>query len=85
MGRLLLFPKSGFHGFLRIPRILTELWCERFEWFDPSPIEPFNLGPSRREAPLEEAGVRPAGRTAGTQRRLSRREAARPVEEEWLR
>ena len=25
-------------------RILTELWCEKFEWFDPSPIEPFNLG-----------------------------------------
>ena len=25
MGRVLLFPNSGFHGFLRIPRILTEL------------------------------------------------------------
>ena len=25
VGRLLPFPNSGFHGFLRIPRILTEL------------------------------------------------------------
>ena len=28
--------------FLWIPRILTELRSEKFEWFDPSPIEPFN-------------------------------------------
>ena len=33
-----------FRGFHSIPRILTELWSEKFEWFDPSPIEPFNLG-----------------------------------------
>ena len=23
---------------------MTELWSEKSEWFDPSPIEPFNLG-----------------------------------------
>ena len=33
-----------FRGFLWIPRILTELRSEKFEWFGPSPIEPFNLG-----------------------------------------
>ena len=30
---------------------MTELSCEKFEWFGPSPIEPFNVGrrrPSRR-------------------------------------
>ena len=42
---------------MNFDRILTELWCEKFEWFDPSPIEPFNLGrewgPSRQgERPL---------------------------------
>ena len=26
----------------KISWILTELWSEKFEWFDPSPIEPFN-------------------------------------------
>ena len=29
---------------MNFERILTELWCEKFEWFDPSPIEPFNSG-----------------------------------------
>ena len=33
-----------FRGFLSIPRILTELRSEKFEWFGPSPIEPFNSG-----------------------------------------
>ena len=33
-----------FRGFLWIPRILTELQSEKFEWFGPSPIEPFNSG-----------------------------------------
>ena len=28
--------------FLNFARILTELWSEKFEWFGPSPIEPFN-------------------------------------------
>ena len=28
----------------KISWILTELWSEKFEWFGPSPIEPFNLG-----------------------------------------
>ena len=37
------FDGVAFRGFLRIPRILTELCSEKFEWFDPSPIEPFNL------------------------------------------
>ena len=31
----------------KISWILTELWSEKFEWFGPSPIEPFNLGPGR--------------------------------------
>ena len=30
--------------FLNFERILTELWSEKFEWFGPSPIEPFHLG-----------------------------------------
>ena len=25
-----------------LTRILTEFWCEKFEWFDRSPIEPFS-------------------------------------------
>ena len=29
---------------MNFDRILTELGCEKFEWFDPSPIEPFNPG-----------------------------------------
>ena len=35
-----------FRGFLSILRILTELRSEKFEWFGPSPIEPFNPGPA---------------------------------------
>ena len=27
---------------LKFWKNLTELWYEKFEWFDPSPIEPFN-------------------------------------------
>ena len=30
---------------LNFDRMLTELWCEKFEWFGPSPIEPFNSDP----------------------------------------
>ena len=30
--------------FLNFERVLTELRSEKFEWFGPSPIEPFNLG-----------------------------------------
>ena len=41
------FRDGAFRGFLWIPRILTELRSEKFEWFGPSPIEPFNLGPYR--------------------------------------
>ena len=41
----------AFRGFLLIPRILTELRSEKFEWFGPSPIEPFNLGLGLRPAP----------------------------------
>ena len=41
------FDQVAFRGFLSIPRILTELRSEKFEWFDPSPIEPFNSGPER--------------------------------------
>ena len=29
---------------MNFERILTELRCEKFEWFGPSPIEPFNSG-----------------------------------------
>ena len=41
------FDEVAFRGFLWIPRILTELRSEKFEWFGPSPIEPFNLGVRR--------------------------------------
>ena len=41
------FDEVVFRGFLWIPRILTELRSEKFEWFGPSPIEPFNLGAAR--------------------------------------
>ena len=41
------FDEVVFRGFLSIPRILTELRSEKFEWFDPSPIEPFNSGDHR--------------------------------------
>ena len=51
----------AFHGFLRIPRMLTELWCEKFEWFDPSPIEPFNLGHDGLEAHPGEMALKPLG------------------------
>ena len=50
--------------------MLTELWCEKFEKFDSSPIEPFNLvgdGPVRVEehrAGAEEAGVELVGELA---------------------
>ena len=40
------FDEVVFRGFLSIPIILTELRSEKFEWFDPSPIEPFNSGES---------------------------------------
>ena len=58
------FDEVVFRGFLSIPRILTELRSEKFEWFDPSPIEPFNSGGRRGgRSPLpprsERAGVRP--------------------------
>ena len=33
-----------YRKFLNFERILTELRSEKFEWFDPSPIEPFNFG-----------------------------------------
>ena len=33
-------------GKILIPIILTELRSESFEWFGPSPIEPFNSGPA---------------------------------------
>ena len=37
---ILNFPK--FRNYI-FERILTELRSEKFEWFDASPIEPFNL------------------------------------------
>ena len=58
MGRRLLFPNSGFPGFLRIPIILTELWSEKFEWFDPSPIEPFNSDEDRVQEGARDAELR---------------------------
>ena len=39
----------AFRGFLWIPRILTELQSEKFEWFGASPIELFNLGKKRKK------------------------------------
>ena len=50
------FDEVVFRGFLSIPRILTELRSEKFEWFGPSPIEPFNPVRHRRGVPL--AGLR---------------------------
>ena len=41
-------------------KCLTEPWCEKFEWFDPSPIEPFNL--ARRRVNEAERPVRAVGR-----------------------
>ena len=53
-----------FRGFLWIQRILTELRSEKFEWFGPSPIEPFNSGLGhRRTLPL-------GPRALGLQQRL---------------
>ena len=52
-------------------RILTELWCEKFEWFDPSPIEPFNSGPGRRaRGPVARHGHEPRPLHRGGRRRL---------------
>ena len=52
------FDEVVFRGFLSIPRILTELRSEKFEWFGPSPIEPFNLGRSRRASKISHPLVR---------------------------
>ena len=41
--------------FLNFERILTELRSEMFEWFDHSPIEPFNLGGDRGDHLAENA------------------------------
>ena len=35
--------------FRKIPILKEFEWFEWFEWFGPSPIEPFNSGPVRRE------------------------------------
>ena len=45
----------------KFERMLTELRSEKFEWFGPSPIEPFNLGPVGERGVL---GRRPRGRRA---------------------
>ena len=45
---------------MKFETILTELRSEKFEWFGPSPIEPFNLGLTRQPA----AGL-PAPRRVG--------------------
>ena len=37
----------NFERIFSIPRILTELRSEKFVWFGPSPIEPFNSGDDR--------------------------------------
>ena len=39
-------------------RILTELWCEKFEWFDRSATESFNSGPGLYRAPRAERAHR---------------------------
>ena len=44
MGRVLL-RWSGFSWFSTDSKNLTELRCEKFESFDPSPIAPFNSAP----------------------------------------
>ena len=37
------FSQKFWWIFLDSDRILTEFWCEKSEWFDRSPIEPFEL------------------------------------------
>ena len=44
---------------------MTELWCEKFEWFDPSPVEPVNLGLLGRAALRPPRGGRRDGAGAG--------------------
>ena len=63
--------------FCKIPKILTELRSEKFEWFDPSPIEPLNSGghPRRRRRPGR--GCR-AARMAFAGRRSSAARKSRP-------
>ena len=34
---------------------MTELWCEKFVWFDPSPIESFNSEPGGGEVEAQDA------------------------------
>ena len=47
-------------------------WFERFEWFGPSPIEPFNSGPRRRQhAWLPQARIAPLRRGCATMRLLT--------------
>ena len=36
---------------------MTELRSERFEWFGPSPIEPFNPGPKTSVAPSRQTAA----------------------------
>ena len=64
--------------------ILTELWSEKFEWFGPSPIEPFNLGglgaseEGRRQEGRRQEGRRQEGRRQGEGRyRQSQRQGER--------
>ena len=73
--------KNVFRGFLWIPRILTKLRSEKFEWFGPSPIEPFNLGRVKRgrRGNRRAGGRRPARARAGPARpRRPRDELPRP-------
>ena len=61
--------------FLNSDRILTEFWCEKFEWFDRSPIEPFNPGTAAGAFPelLRRApGARPEHGEEAPGRRLQR-------------
>ena len=44
--------------FLNFERSLTELRSEKFEWFDPSPIETFNLGQQGRDQRSRRARAR---------------------------
>ena len=57
--------------------MLCELWSEKFEWFGPSPIEPFNLGavkpPVARGRAALKAGAGPANCAAGPAVRVAAR------------
>ena len=60
---------------LNVDRTLTELWCEKFEWFGPSPIEPFNIQIIHGPVAAEQGGAE-----AREKRQREPHRAAEPAE-----